>query len=72
MKRFITDGMGTYIVFSVKHKAMADDFTPTAGLLGLFALLSVRCWSEDGSRGRCDSQGYRKRPSLERMRRVAA
>ena len=33
--------MGTYIVSPVKHKAMADDFTPTAGLLDFFALLPV-------------------------------
>jgi hypothetical protein len=41
MKRFIMEEMGTYIVSPVKHKAMADDFTPTAGLLDFFALLSV-------------------------------
>jgi hypothetical protein len=41
MKRFILDEMETYIVSPVKRKAMADDFTPTAGWLDFFGLLSA-------------------------------
>jgi hypothetical protein len=39
MKRFILDEMETYIVSPVKHKAMADDFTPTARIARLFRSL---------------------------------
>src|SRR5258708_39886521 len=43
MKRFIMEKRGTYIVSPVKHKAMADDFSPSAGLIFLLSC-RFRCW----------------------------